>query len=246
MSINQKIISNLENLFNNNYKEIQHPAIGQWLDLLKAENPDVFCLNEQKIVQLYDKSILSNFEKAKENTKLVECYENAINININEEEIIKGFSKDLKSSFEIIKEGIKKVEDSKMQIILITYAFEPYAWISGFGEGNYPILEKPEYFDFYFQKDFFEILGRIDYSHVWSNLIKLEEYLEEADIYDDILDTVFFQNLKDCYIYKTYLLLNTAFKNNQEEIFSGLDIKKPLFVYGNAHGGENINIYSYE
>ena len=246
MSLNQKIILNLENLFNNNFKEIQHPSLVQWLDLMKTENPDTFFVNEQRFNKLYDESMLSNFERAKENAKLVECYEKAIELALDETKIINAFSNDLKSSFQKIKNGIKNIEDSKIQIIILTYDFEPYAWIGGFGEGNYPILKKPEYFDFNYKKSFFEILGHVDYSKVWSNLIKLEEYLEEAKIYDDVSETDFYQNLRNCYIFKTYLLLNKAFKLNQEELFSDLDIKKPLFVYGNQHDGEKINIFCYE
>ena len=246
MNLNQKIISNLENLFNNNFKEIQHPSLGQWLDLLKTENPDVFFVNEQRIIKLYDEFMLSNFERAKENAKLVKYYEKVIELALDETEIINAFSNDLKSSFQKIKNGIKNIEGSKIQIIILTYDFEPYAWISGFGEGNYPILKKPEYFDFNYKKSFFEILGHVDYSKVWSNLIKLEEYLEEAEIYYEVFEADFYQNLRNCYILKTYLLLNKAFEQNQEELFSDLDIKKPLFIYGNQHGGEKINIYCYE
>ncbi|MBT2160862.1 hypothetical protein [Zobellia barbeyronii] len=111
---------------------------------MKTENPDVFSLNEQRTVKLYNQSILSSFENAKNNERLVECYEKAIELNFNETKIIKGFANDLISSFEKIKSAIRFIEDSKIQIIILTYDFETYAWISGFGEGNYPILEKPE------------------------------------------------------------------------------------------------------
>ena len=246
MNLTQTIISNLESLFLNNYREIEHASLSQWIDLLKTENPDTFSINEQKTVKLYDEFIIANFEKAKKNTKLLESYERTIELDFNENEIIDSFSKDLIVSFEKIKKGIRKIEGSKIQIILLTYDFEPYAWISGFGEGKYPVLEKPEYFDFSYKKDFFEILGRVDYSKVWSNLIELEKYLEEAEIFDDIFETDFYQNLRNSYIYKTYLLMNKAFKQNQGELFSGLNIKKPLFIYGNEHDCEKINIYSYE
>ena len=213
---------------------------------MQTENPDVFSLDEQRTVKLYDQSILSNFDNAKNNQRLVECYEKTIKLAFNETEIINGFVSDLKSSFKKINNGIKIIEDSKIQIIILTYDFEPYAWISGFGEGNYPILEKPEYFDFNYQKDFFEILGRVDYSKVWHNLIKLAEYLEEAEIYDDVFETEFYQNLRNCYIFKTYLFLNQAFNIVEAELFSGLNIKKPLLVYGNEHDCEKMNIYCYE
>ena len=176
----------------------------------------------------------------------MKSYEKAIGFDIHETEIINEFSENLISSFKKIKKGIRKIEDSKIQIILLTYDFEPYAWISGFGEGNYPILEKPEDFDFNYKKDFFEILGRIDYSKIWSNLIELEECLEEAEIFHDVFETDFYQSLRNSYIYKTYLLLNKAFELNKGELFNGLDIKKPLFIYGHEHDCEKINVFCYE
>lgn len=246
MSLNKKIIINLKNLYENNFKKIQHPSIGQWLDLLKAENPDVYSFNEQKTVKLFEESMLENFERAKHNKNLVECYEKAIKISLNETDIVNSFSNDLKTSFEEIKKGVRNFDNHKIQILLLTYDIEPNAWISGFGEGKYPILKEPEYFDFNYRKDFFEGLGSINFSHMWNNLIKLQESLEEAGIYEEVLDTDFYQNLRNCYILKTYLLLNKAFTDNEKELFVDLDIKKPLLVYGHEHDCEKMNIYCYE
>ncbi|TCI93639.1 hypothetical protein [Tenacibaculum sp. M341] len=246
MSLNQKINSNLKSLFLENFKEIQYASLLQWLDLLEVENPDIYSINDEKMVKLYDQSVIENFKLVKGNKKLLECYEKAIAFDINETEIINGFSGDLISSFEKIKKGIRKIEDSKIQIILLTYSFEPHAWISGFGEGNYPILEKPKHFDFNYKNDFFEMMGHVDYSKIWSNLIELEECLEEAEIFDDIFDTDFFQSLRNSYIYKTYLLLNKAFEQNKTKLFNGLDFKKPLSIYGHEHDCEKINVFCYE
>ncbi len=246
MNINSKVILNLENLFEENYKEIKYPCLSQWLDFLTVENPDVFSISEQKNVNFYDKESLNKFKKAKKNIKLLEFYETLIEFSINETEVIDRLSKDLKSSFEKIKKGVKDIKDSKIQIILLTYSHEPYAWISGFGEGDYPILNKPEHFDFNYQKDFFEIIGNVDYSYIWDNLLRFEESLEETEIFDDIFESDFYQNIRNSYIFKTYLLLNKAFSENKKELFNGLNIKKPLFIYGNEHDCEKINIYSYE
>ncbi len=243
--MNKEIIINLESLFKENYNVIQFPPLSQWLDVLVSENPDIYSINEQKTVKLYDKSIIQNFEQAKKSTKLIEQYEKTISMSLNESEIILNFSNDLKSSFTEMKKGMRPQVNSKIQIILLTYDHEPYAWISGFGEGIYPILKKAEYFDFNYQKDFFKVLGKVDYSIIWDNLIKLEECLEEMDIMYDIFDTHFHQCIRNAYIYKTYLLLNKAFQMNEKELFSNLDIQKPLFIYGHEHDCEKMNIYCY-
>ena len=246
MKLNNKILLNLESLFKKNFREVSHFSIDHWLNVLKAENPDAYNINQNKIEKLIDESTLENFELAKKNAKLVQYFNNAVEFSFNETEIIYRFTIDLINSFKEIEKELNTEPGSKIQIITLTYDYAPYAWLSGFGEGNYPVLKEPEYFNYNYHKDFFEMVGKVDYSFVWDDLIKLEESLEEADIYDDIFETDFYQNIRNCFIYKTYILLNKAFKQIESEIFKDLDIKKPLFIYGNEHDCEYMNIYCYE
>lgn len=245
MEVNKRIISNLETLLHNNYETVRNTSLKKWIDNLIRENPDAFSFNEQKIVKLYDDASLQNFELAKKNSLLISKYETAINFNINETEVLIRFSKDLENSFEAIKKIIKHHKDSKLQIILLSYDFAPYVWISGYGEGNYPILEEPKYFDFNYKIDFFEGQGKIDFSFIWANLLTLQDSLEKANIFDETFDTEIFQCIKKSYIYKTYLLLNKAFELNKDKLFADLEIKKPLHIYGHEHDCEKINIYCY-
>lgn len=246
MKKNDKILSILEENFNDNHKKIQNYTFEKFIDLLIEENPDAYYISEDYIGKLYNEEVVQNFNMAKSNKKLVEAFRKIISFSINEDLIQEEFKINLKESFIEIKSGLKTHEDSKIQIIFFTYDFEPYAWISGFGEGNYPILEKPEYFEFNYQKDFFEILGKINYSNIWKEQRELEELLEQANIFNEIFDTIFFQSIRNCSLYKTYIILNKALKSIENEIFENLDLKKPLFIYGNEHGCEYTNIFCYE
>ena len=246
MKKNDKILSILEQNFYHNYKKIQNYSFEKFIDSLINENPDVYYIGADYTGKLYNEEDLQNFNLAKSNKKLREAYENAISFSFDETVILEEFKNDLIESFTNIKNGLKTDLDSKVQIIFFTYDFNPYAWISGFGEGNYPILEKPEYFEFNFEKDFFEILGKIDYSHIWEKHREFENLLEEVNIYDEIFETELFQSIRNCLISKTYILLNKALKLVEIEIFENLNIKKPLFIYGNEHDCEYTNIYCLE
>ncbi len=246
MKNNEKILTILEKNFEKNFENVQEYTFENFINFLITENPDAYYIGENRVGKLFDEETINKFNLALSNKKVIKAFDKLVTFSYNENFIIEEFKKDLTKSFDEIKNGLKFHKDSKIQIILFTYDFEPYAWISGFGEGKYPILERPEYFDFNYQMDFFEILGNINYENIWKEQREFENILEELDIFDDILDTELFQNIKNCTLYKTYMLINKSLKYIENELFKGLDIKKPLFIYGNEHGCEYTNIYCYE
>ena len=86
----------------------------------------------------------------------------------------------------------------------------------------------------------------MDYSKIWKELSLINEILEDLDVYDQICETELYQSLLNAVKFKTYLLLNKAFDEIGINVFDGIEIGKPLMIYGNEHDCESINIYSYK
>jgi hypothetical protein len=245
MTLNQQIESNLNRLFDENFSNISGLTLEVLFQQITADNPDVFDLDKGDRRKLYDDSLLDQIKKAFKRKKVISAFDKAVQCSFDEQKAIAKLSSDLKRSFQEIKSEIKAIDGNKLQIIFLEHD-EPMAWLGGFGAGDYKVLESPAYIDFDFEHAFFEAKGSVDYAPVWKNFIKLTECLEDAELLDDLADTDFYRSLENCYVFKTYLLLHRAFEMTGDELFGSLDIQKPLYIYGNQHDCETINIYCYD
>lgn len=68
----------------------------------------------------------------------------------------------------------------------------------------------------------------------------------ELGIFKEIQETGFYNYLKNAIHYKTYLLLHETFRKLTVDIFKGIEVAKPFYIYGNEHDCEAINIYVFE
>lgn len=240
----QKIKKNLTNLFNENYQKIAKVSFSHMIDENIEETNNGY--KSKGIYNYLEDQEAINLIKLKENRKLHASFIKAQSLDIDEQKIITGFIHDIKKSIEKIKIKLKESKQNfSNQIIFLGYDHLPEAWFSGYGKGNYPILDKPEYFEFNFSEEMYVGIGKIDYSNVWSNLISLNEQLEDLDVFDALATTDTYNYLLNSYLFKTYLLLFKAFDNIMIEEFEGINIEKPLFIYGNEHDCEPMNIYIY-
>ncbi|WP_066225027.1 hypothetical protein [Formosa haliotis] len=88
--------------------------------------------------------------KLKENKELKESFQKALKLNLNENKILSKFKADLINAFSEIKLKVQSEQKGiKNQAIFLEYDFQPIASISGYGKGNYPILERPKYLESY-------------------------------------------------------------------------------------------------
>lgn len=245
--MNEEVKSNLEKLFNNNFELFKNSSIEETLDEFINDNPIVLDLNVDQKTNLFDNQKIKNLERAKKNSELISLFEIAKKMEFNDKEIISDLKTDILNSIPVLKQKIDSENNGfKNQIIFLEYDYEPYANFSGFGKGNYPILKEPEYFDFNYMEELYNGIGKVDYTKIWKDLTKLDEILEDLDIYDEVWDSTLYQGLLNSVKFKTYLFLNEAFDQIGIESFKGIEIEKPLFIYGNEHDCEAINIFVFE
>jgi hypothetical protein len=222
-----EIKSNLENLFNNNIELLKNSSVEETLNEFKSE--------------------IEESENPEKKPELISLFNKAKKMEFEEEEIITEFKTDILNSVPKLLQRIDSENNGfKNQIIFLEYDSEPCAYFCGFGKGSYPILTKPEYFSYNYMEESFNGIGKVDYSKIWNNLTKLNKVLDELDIFDEIWETTLYQSLLNSIKYKTYLLLHEAFDQIGIKAFNGIEIEKPLMIYGNEHDCESINIYAFE
>ena len=181
----------------------------------------------------------------KENKELQAQFELIKNLNINEVEIIENYKKQILNSYITIRAKVKEEDKGiQSQILFIEHDYEPVACFCGFGCGEYPLLNKPEYIDFNHKDELYNGVGKLDYLF-WSNLEQFKENLED-DVVDSIIETKMFKAIQNWYTFKTYQLLHHAFDQLGLSLFEGIPTKLPFYIYGNEHDCEVMNIYVFE
>ena len=247
--MNLKIKSNLENLLNYNLEVLSKTSIEKMFNELIRENdnPKSMSINLGVITNYFDNDEIKNFKIGKKNSELLSAFEKVKNLAFNEYLIVDELKNDILNSIPELKNKINSENKGlKNQIIFLEYDDEPYAYFVGFGRGNHPILKKPEYFDFNFKEELYAGIGKVDYSNIWSEFINFNEILEGLDIYFQVWETELYQSLLNTIRFKTYLFLHDAFDQIGIKAFKGIEIEKPLMIYGNEHDCEPINIYAFE
>ncbi|MBL7792487.1 MAG: hypothetical protein JNK77_09190 [Saprospiraceae bacterium] len=243
----EKIKTNLEKLFNQNYELIKGSSFQDIVEKLIEKNPDAYYMDSSSIRSLFEDEDIAILEESKQNKRLVKLFESAKDELKVDNQMIERIKKDIIDSIEIIRNKVKTENKGlKNQIIFLEYDSDPYAYFCGFGEGEYPILETPKYVKFNYREELFNGIGKIGYAEFWNKRIMLDELLEELDLSDLIWSSEIYQGLQDAYKFKTNLLLYEAFERIPIETFVGIPIKFPLFIFGNEHDCEAMNVYLYE
>jgi len=237
--MNNIVKQNLNNLYNSSYNFINSFDLQ---DLLK--NKKSFDMDLGFITNLFDDEELKNLRKALKNPSFILAIENAKSVNMNDFEIVEKLVLDIKSSISLLtEEVIRKNTQIKNQIIFLDYDYGYQACFCGFGEGNYPILSKPEYVSYNYNNELYNGVGNIDLSGIFDNLTKLNELIEELEIYDLVTDSDLYHQLNKAYQHKACILLNDAFSHLGQQIFNHANITRPLYVYLNEHDCEAMNVF---
>ena len=247
--MNAEIKSNLEILLNSNLEVIRNSSIEKMFNELIRENdnPKSIRINLGVISSYFDNDEIKSFKKGKNNSELISVFDKLKKMVFNEKAIVDKLKSDIKASIPLLKNKIDSENKGfKNQIIFLEYDDVPNAYFCGFGKGNYPVLKKPEHFKFNFREELYAGIGKVDYSNIWKELISFNEILEGLDIYYQVWNSELYQNLLNSIRFKTYLFLHEAFDQIGIKSFDGIEIEKPLMIYGNEHDCEPINIYAFQ
>lgn len=245
--MNSTVKNNLENLFKKNFDLVRSLSIQDILNDLIENNDDAFDIGRGVVTKLYEEEDIAIIESAKRNSQLTEVFESVKAKLVANEKFIESFKKDIITSIKLLKEKVvKENKGFKIQIILLEYDFEPYFYFCGFGEGNYPILEKPKYIDYNHHQQLFNGDAKVDFSNFWKEKIRLERLLDELELSDMLMNSEIYDALNQSYHFKTFLLLHEAFNRISLSVFQGIPIKLPLFIYGNEHDCSEMNVFIYE
>ncbi len=245
-TVKNTIKKNLETHFQYSYECIKDSSFQNILESLIENNSEVFDLDNNAVRRLYEDDTIEMLEKAKKSSKLKNLF-NAAKENLNDNPIvIERFKKDIFRSIKEIKKKVAEVNNGiNNQIIFLEHNYEPIACFCGFGEGEYPILDTPQYIKFNYQEELFNGIGKIDYAVFWNKMNKLDDIIEELDLTDIIYDSEIYRAFKYAYKYKTMLFLFEAFDRIPIEAFDGIPVKLPLYIYANEHDCEAMNVYVY-
>ncbi|MFV9482310.1 hypothetical protein ACNI3T_00655 [Christiangramia sp. ASW11-125] len=240
-----EILQNLKKLFQESYSYAREGSIEKIIDEYIHET-------NQHYVSIGINNYLEDEEpfelkRIKKNSELEKCFKEALKFDFDENKIISNLVSDIQTAFSEIKSKlIDEKKEIENQAIFLEFDFIPKASIAGYGTGEYPILKEPKYLDFYPDNEIYIAIEKIDYRKIWKNLTSLENTIEKFEVDDYVFDSGTYQALRNSIIYKTYILLHKALNNLGPEIFNGLNIKKPLMIYGNEHDCEPISIYVLE
>ncbi|GFD92839.1 hypothetical protein KUL156_49140 [Alteromonas sp. KUL156] len=239
------ILHNLENLLKRSLIQLKGATLEKIItSYINETNQHYLSIGVNHYLE--DKESIE-LNKLKKNPELKQFFQKAIEFKFNENQIIEKFKLNIQNAFAEIK--VKDQSEQKvirLQAIFLEYDLLPTASIYGYGKGDYLLLKKPKYLGFYPKDEIFISIEKIDYSTVWKNLISFNNTIEQYGIDDYIFESDIYLALKDAYIFKTYILLHKAFDGLGNKIFDGIEIEKPLMIYGSEHDCEAINIYMFE
>ena len=244
---NQEVKLNLERLLKENLKVVKSRSVETFLDELLADPVTNYNPETGEISGSFYEEEIEALQNARGDSAVLNAFRKVGEFDFDNSEIIDAFKKDITTSLTEIACKIKSENRNfDNQIIFLENGFEPYAYFCGFGKGDYPILMEPSYIEYNFREEIYNGLGKVDYSIIFKDLVFLNELVVEREIDEQIAETNYYQSLQNAVKYKTYLLLHESFDQLGVDVFEGIEIEKPLYIYANEHDCEAMNIYVLE
>lgn len=241
----KEIFNNLLQLFNESKLYLKNVKFADIIDNHIYES-DTFYKDMGMNNYLEDKEAI-NYAEYKTNKTLNKLFEKAVLMNIDKKQIKTKLEADLKLAFSEISLNFKSnKQTTKNQIIFFEHNDLPIASIIGYGKGEYSIVKSPEYLDSYPTDEVYVAIEKIDFSLIWNDLLNFTTEIEDLELDNCVLSSEIYTNLSEMYIYQTYLLLHETLEEVGEELFTGIDIEKPLMIYGNEHDCGAISVFVYE
>lgn len=241
---NQEIKKNLNDSFQHHYKIVQESTLSKFIDDYITEW-DNYHLS-MGIKNYKSDSEVKELLDFGQNKTIVECFNNVKEINSNENLVIKIFENHINQSLAHYNTILKSGDDKKFQSIFIEDDFFPTGLLCLYGEGDFKILQEPEYLNFDYNNQLLDENCKIDYLPIMKKLIDFNEIIEELDFDNYILDSEFYDSLSKMYRYKIYSLLNLAFEHIDLDSFKNIKTRKPFYIYANEHDCAASSIYIFD
>ena len=204
-----------------------------------------------------------NTEKSKENNKndLIELLndkklhaelENLIEelTDINEREFQENLEYQLINNFENISPAIpKEKREYKLNLLFFEHDWEPEAYFCGYEDQEYEfrMLSGQEYLSYNYNKELFNGEGKLDYTSFMKPFLDYIEKIGEERV-DFINEALFggeyLEEIKKLFVLNGYLGIHICLSKIKDKIRdSDLPMMKEVFIFGNEHDREQLNIF---
>lgn len=168
-------------------------------------------------------------------------------LNLPEIELEKNLRENITQSIKAASKKIKKTNPYRLGILFIEYDLNFRGSLGGFGEGKtkYPILNNPQYFDYNYQEELFNGVGKIDFQFGLEYFKQFENELKRGVLHFlQELNGEYYHKLKKLNLSKQFLIIHEIF--NDSEVINNLKTQIPttntIYIYGNEHDCEFLNI----
>lgn len=254
MNKNKIIKENLENHISNSIKLFNHefsfPKIVQQ-ELNNLDNITWLPNSEININLLKEKS-KSELNELLNDNQLHSEIDNLVKdlIDINNKTIQDNIEHQLVNNLTTISQNILDDKNNfELNLLFLEHDYEPEACFCGFDDDSYKykLLSGQEYLEYDYKKELFNGAGRFDYTNLLSPYIKFINELGEEKvemINEALTDGMYLEQIKNLFLLNGFLGIHLCLNNIKSKIREiHLPMKDEVFIFGNEHDCEEINIY---
>ncbi|WP_215042013.1 hypothetical protein [Tenacibaculum dicentrarchi] len=143
----------------------------------------------------------------------------------------------------------EKRNDFRLNLLFLEHNYEPEAYFCGFDDRNYKhkLLSGREYLKYDYKKELFNGAGRFDYINFLNPYLKFIEELgeEKVDRINEALSGgMYLEEIKKLFLLNGYLETHLCFDRINKKIREiNIPMREEVFIFGNEHDCEQINIY---
>ncbi|AWK02927.1 hypothetical protein HYN56_01325 [Flavobacterium crocinum] len=236
---------NLENLYNHHLQIVNSYSFADIINEYIKQNNEYYL--SMGITNYLEDEEVRFLNKVKNSKKINNSFIKVKELNIDEKQIVSNFQEDITKSLNQFKKIIEENKNNTTyQSMFIEHDFFPYGYIKLCSKQNFSINESTNISDFDCIDGIHNESCKINYSLIWKNLTKFQAILEEMELDNYISETSFYESLLEVYNLKTFILLSEAFDKLEDDIFEGIDIVKPFFIFANEHDCKPYNIHIYK
>lgn len=171
-------------------------------------------------------------------------------VDVNEKSIQDHIEHQLIDNLSNISLGIpEERRDFKLNLLFLEHDYEPESSFCGFDDQDYEfkILSGQEYLKYNYEKALFSSVGKFDYTPFLHPFLKFEETIgeERVDMINEALSMgAYLEEIKKLFLLNGFLGIHTCLGRIKDRIREiNIPMSDEVFVFGNEHDCEQLNIY---